>query len=121
MSVFRFGFKRVFGLSMLAASILTLMTPLAATHGGLAAAVTVRVVLGFCHGVVFPAMHGAWTHWAHPEVNKWKCRWLLDIWIHSFKMIVESSCDMEAVRDHESRLTSDGPGLLRKDLSTDYL
>ena len=63
----RFGFKRVFGLSMAFASALTLLTPLAASQG-LWCLIACRVVLGFCHGVVFPAMHGAWTHWAHPEV-----------------------------------------------------
>ena len=65
----RFGFKRVFGTSMVLASLLTLLTPLAASQG-LGLVIACRVLMGFSHGVVFPAMHGAWTHWAHPKVKK---------------------------------------------------
>ena len=31
-----------------------------------------RVILGFCHGVTFPVMHGLTGHWA-PELGQYIC------------------------------------------------
>ena len=51
---------------MLIAGILTLLSPLAADAGGLGWLIAARVLIGFCHGVIFPALHGSWSHWAPP-------------------------------------------------------
>jgi ACS family sodium-dependent inorganic phosphate cotransporter-like MFS transporter 5 len=61
----RFGFRRVFGLSMLVASLVTLVFPLAA-RASVGLAVAARVLLGIFHAVAFPAMTGAWAVWAPP-------------------------------------------------------
>jgi len=66
----KFGFKRVFGSTMLLASLVTLLTPAAATYGGFALIVAARAIIGLCHGVAFPAMHASWTLWAPPGVNR---------------------------------------------------
>ena len=51
---------------MFIAGILTLLSPVAADIGGLGWLIAARVFIGFCHGVIFPALHGAWSHWAPP-------------------------------------------------------
>jgi len=61
----RFGFRWVFGFSMLMASFLTIVFPVAArtsVHFALAA----RILLGVFHASAFPAMTGAWGAWAPP-------------------------------------------------------
>ncbi len=54
-----FGFKYVVGSLIFVSSFFTLLSPAAADLGyyWLLAA---RVGIGACHGVVFPALHGAW-------------------------------------------------------------
>ena len=61
----RFGFRKVFGLSMLVASLVTLLFPVAAKTS-VALAISARIVLGVFHAVAFPAMTGAWATWAPP-------------------------------------------------------
>ncbi|XP_060084519.1 uncharacterized transporter slc-17.2-like [Ylistrum balloti] len=61
----RFGGKRVFGLSMLAASIATFATPVAARTSYIFL-IVLRIILGICSGVSFPAMHALWGSWAPP-------------------------------------------------------
>ena len=60
-----FGFRRVFGLSMLVASLVTLAFPLAA-RSSVHLALVARLALGVFHAVAFPAMTGAWAAWAPP-------------------------------------------------------
>ncbi|RZF35165.1 hypothetical protein LSTR_LSTR007867 [Laodelphax striatellus] len=50
------GARRVFGYSMLVSSLVTLLTPLAATTG-YPIVIILRVVLGFMLGATWPAMH----------------------------------------------------------------
>ena len=54
-----FGFKRVVGAAMFVSSFFTLLSPLAADLG-FACFFCLRSAMGACHGVVFPALHGAW-------------------------------------------------------------
>ena len=61
----KFGFRRVFGLSMLLSSLFTLLFPLAAKTS-VVLAVAARMLLGVTHAVAFPAMTGAWGAWAPP-------------------------------------------------------
>jgi len=61
----KLGFRKVFGISMLLASLLTLLFPVAAkTHVYLA--FVARILLGIFHAVAFPAMTGCWGAWAPP-------------------------------------------------------
>jgi len=61
----KMGFRRVFGISMLLASLLTLLFPVAAkAHVYLA--LVARILLGIFHAVAFPAMTGCWGAWAPP-------------------------------------------------------
>lgn len=59
------GGRRVFGHSMLWASLLTLITPLAA-HVHYVALIVVRVVLGFMLGASWPAIHPVAAVWIPP-------------------------------------------------------
>ncbi|XP_046588887.1 sialin isoform X2 [Neodiprion lecontei] len=59
------GAKRVFGYSMLTASAVTLLTPLAATLGYPAVA-ALRVILGFMLGATWPAIHPMTARWIPP-------------------------------------------------------
>ena len=61
----RFGFRRVFGLSMLLGSLVTLLFPVAA-RTSVVLAMAARMLLGVTHAVAFPAMTGAWGAWAPP-------------------------------------------------------
>jgi len=61
----KFGFRRVFGFSMLVASLITLIFPVAARYS-VNLALTARIILGIFHAVAFPAMTGAWGTWAPP-------------------------------------------------------
>jgi len=61
----KMGFRKVFGISMLLASLLTILFPVAAkSHVYLA--LTARILLGVFHAVAFPAMTGCWGAWAPP-------------------------------------------------------
>ncbi|CAH1250652.1 SLC17A5 [Branchiostoma lanceolatum] len=62
----RFGGKKVLGLSMMLASVLTLLTP-AAAFAGEWWLFAVRVAVGFVQGVVWPCMHGILSKWAPPS------------------------------------------------------
>lgn len=59
------GGRRVFGHSMLWASLLTLLTPLAA-HLNYVVLIIVRVVLGFMLGASWPAIHPVAAVWIPP-------------------------------------------------------
>ncbi|ODM91702.1 Sialin, partial [Orchesella cincta] len=60
----RFGGKKVFGYGMLTTSILAIVTPVLTRLGGAPVLVAIRVAQGLAEGVVFPAMHGVWSHWS---------------------------------------------------------
>ncbi|CAG0879058.1 unnamed protein product [Cyprideis torosa] len=57
------GGTRLFLIGIFVTSILTLLTPLAATHG-VASLVAIRVAVGLCEGVTYPSMHAVWFKWA---------------------------------------------------------
>ncbi len=61
----RIGYKKVWTIAMFFASIMTLLTPSLAWFGyyWLFAG---RIILGLCHGVTFPVMHGMIGIWAPP-------------------------------------------------------
>lgn len=59
------GTKRVFGYSMLVSSLITLLTPLAATFGYTAVA-ALRIVLGFMLGATWPAIQPMTARWIPP-------------------------------------------------------
>ncbi|XP_020709772.2 sialin [Athalia rosae] len=59
------GAKRVFGYSMLAASAITLFTPVAASFGYVAVTV-VRIILGLMLGATWPAIHPMTARWIPP-------------------------------------------------------
>lgn len=61
----RIGFKIVLGTTTFVASILTLCTPILA-EAGYVWIYAARIVIGLCHGVSFPLLHGAWSVWAPP-------------------------------------------------------
>jgi len=61
----RIGFRKTFGFSMLFASLLTLVFPMAAKMSVYMALVA-RIMLGIFHAVAFPAMTGSWGAWAPP-------------------------------------------------------
>lgn len=61
----KFGGKNLFGLGILSTAVLTLLTPVAA-RGSVGLLVALRVLIGLCEGVVFPANHAVWTKWAPP-------------------------------------------------------
>ena len=60
-----FGYRKTFGFSMLFASLLTLVFPMAAKMSVYMALVA-RIMLGIFHAVAFPAMTGSWGAWAPP-------------------------------------------------------
>lgn len=59
------GAKRVFGYSMLVSSIITLLTPLAASYG-YAAVAALRTILGFMLGATWPAIQPMTARWIPP-------------------------------------------------------
>ncbi|XP_072029904.1 sialin-like [Amphiura filiformis] len=61
----KYGGKWLFGLGVLCTTILTLLTPLAAS-AGTGWLIAVRVLEGLGEGVTFPAMHAMWGSWAPP-------------------------------------------------------
>lgn len=61
----KFGGKNLFGLGILSTAVLTLLTPVAA-RGSVGLLVALRVLIGLCEGIVFPANHAVWTKWAPP-------------------------------------------------------
>ena len=66
----KYGFRMVFGVSMLVSGVITIIFPLCASvHVYLALAA--RVLIGIFHAVALPAMTGAWAIWAPPmEITK---------------------------------------------------
>lgn len=61
----KFGGTRIFGLALFVASILTLLTPLAA-RTSVYALIVLRVLEGIVLGVLFPCNHAIWGKWAPP-------------------------------------------------------
>lgn len=61
----KIGGKRVFGYSMLGATIATLLTPVAAQMHYIVLLV-LRIIVGITSGVAYPAMHSLWATWAPP-------------------------------------------------------
>ncbi|XP_074615597.1 vesicular glutamate transporter 2.1-like [Acropora palmata] len=61
----RFGGTRVFGICLGIASVLTMLTPLAA-RTSVAALITLRVIEGLALGALFPCNHAIWSKWAPP-------------------------------------------------------
>lgn len=59
------GAARLLGLAIFASGVLTFMTPTVAYYG-VVPLIIVRVLLGICQGVVYPAMQDLWSHWAPP-------------------------------------------------------
>ena len=59
------GYKKVWLWTMLLASILTILTPQLA-YAGYGWLLASRVLIGLCHGVSFPCMHGMVGYWAPP-------------------------------------------------------
>ncbi|KAJ8316004.1 hypothetical protein KUTeg_006018 [Tegillarca granosa] len=64
--VTKFGGKRVFGWSMILASITTVITPIASRFHFICA-VALRAMLGVCLGPAYPAIQYLWGRWAPPE------------------------------------------------------
>ncbi|CAK8680151.1 unnamed protein product [Clavelina lepadiformis] len=62
----KYGFRKIFTISMLASAILTLATPLAAKQG-LYLAVVIRALTGFSQAALYPSMNYAWSKWAPPS------------------------------------------------------
>lgn len=61
----KFGGKNLFGLGILSTAVFTLLTPVFA-RASVGLLVALRILIGLCEGVVFPANHAVWTKWAPP-------------------------------------------------------
>ncbi|XP_048453235.1 sialin isoform X1 [Rhincodon typus] len=61
----RFGGKLLLGFGILGTSVLTLLTPPAASLSAYCV-IVLRVIEGLGEGVTFPAMHAMWAKWAPP-------------------------------------------------------
>ncbi|KAK7110094.1 sialin-like [Littorina saxatilis] len=61
----RIGGKWCFGVAMLMAGVLTILTPVIAVHS-FEGMMVVRILLGAVSGITFPAMHCLWGSWAPP-------------------------------------------------------
>lgn len=59
-------FLKVFACGIFVTSLLTLLTPLAATTG-YTTLIIVRIIEGICEGVTFPCIHAVWSRWAPPK------------------------------------------------------
>jgi len=59
------GAGRLFGLSVLVSSVLSIATPIMAYYGHIPL-IILRVALGVSQGVVLPTVHEFWSHWAPP-------------------------------------------------------
>ncbi|XP_031560803.1 vesicular glutamate transporter 1-like [Actinia tenebrosa] len=62
----RFGGTRVFGICLGIASILTMLTPIAA-RTSVVALIILRVIEGLTLGALFPCNHAIWSKWAPPQ------------------------------------------------------
>lgn len=62
-----FGPRRVFGYSILIASLLTCLTPVAASNFDYIGVVVLRILIGFMLGVTFPAMQPIASKWIPPK------------------------------------------------------
>ena len=47
-------------------SILSIISPFIAVHGGFLAFFILRLITGLFAGVTLPSTHNAWSHWAPP-------------------------------------------------------
>jgi len=62
----RYGGKRLFGGCIFISSVISLLTPLAArAHFGIL--LFLRVLLGFCDGFLYPAVHALIARWSAPK------------------------------------------------------
>lgn len=61
----RIGGKRVYGLSMLGATVATFLTPVAAQTSYIFL-IVLRIIVGITSGVCYPSMHAIWGNWAPP-------------------------------------------------------
>lgn len=61
----RLGGKWCFGGAMIAAGVLTILTPVVASHT-FEGMMALRIMLGVASGITFPAMHCLWGSWAPP-------------------------------------------------------
>lgn len=61
----KIGGKRVYGYSMMGATIATLLTPIAAQTNYIFL-IVLRVIVGITSGVCYPSMHTLWGSWAPP-------------------------------------------------------
>ncbi|GFO06927.1 vesicular glutamate transporter 1 [Plakobranchus ocellatus] len=61
----RYGGKHVIGLSLLSATLLTLLVPVIA-RWNVIGLIVLRFLTGFSQGFVSPAMQSLWSHWAPP-------------------------------------------------------
>jgi len=59
------GGGRLVGLAILVSSVSNLISPIVA-YSGLVPFIILRSLLGLTQGVVFPAIHELWSHWAPP-------------------------------------------------------
>ncbi|PNF21048.1 hypothetical protein B7P43_G08414, partial [Cryptotermes secundus] len=63
----KFGGKYALGLGILSTAIFTLLTPLAAIHGGAGWLIAVRFIEGLGEGSTFPAINAILAHWVPPQ------------------------------------------------------
>uniref|UniRef100_A0A0V0G7I6 Putative permease of the major facilitator superfamily protein n=1 Tax=Triatoma dimidiata TaxID=72491 RepID=A0A0V0G7I6_TRIDM len=61
------GPKKVFGYTLLVASIVTLFTPVTAYLSGYIGVIILRIIIGFMLGVTFPAMQPIASKWIPPK------------------------------------------------------
>ncbi|GAV06536.1 hypothetical protein RvY_16505 [Ramazzottius varieornatus] len=62
----KFGAKKPFALCMLLTGILTLLSPLAVTTGGVWLFFAVRFTIGIFQGIIWPTVAALWSPWAPP-------------------------------------------------------
>ncbi|KAH8402982.1 hypothetical protein KR222_002248, partial [Zaprionus bogoriensis] len=65
----RYGGKWILGASILLAAMLTLATPTIVRHGGPGALASLRLLIGFCEGPIFPAVSALLAQWV-PEKER---------------------------------------------------
>ncbi|XP_055676467.1 putative inorganic phosphate cotransporter [Lutzomyia longipalpis] len=63
----KFGAKILLSSSMGLCSLLTLLTPIAASSGGWVAVVVLRILLGVSQGFIFPCVHTLLAQWVPPS------------------------------------------------------
>ncbi|XP_031549271.1 vesicular glutamate transporter 1-like [Actinia tenebrosa] len=61
----KFGGRNLFGFGVFCTSVLTILIPLAA-RWNVGILIALRILIGICEGVVYPANHAVWSKWAPP-------------------------------------------------------